>query len=309
MSRSEWLLQRHAAWSTPDEVLDELVRAATGSSTAERTRIIKGEANETYHARDEAGTQLILKVAHQNPQRFADLERNASLLARAGVGVPEVLHRRVIDLPGGPAAAVVQRFIAGTSLEDLLPTLDAAEVGRLVEEAGELLARFHSVRVTDDGPMSAHCVKEMMQDLGHAGDALAAHGIDAASLESLVRAHASVLDQWPLCLTHGDFGPDHVILKDGHVVGVIDLDSARTGVPVVDISWWDTFFDRPPHPSARLITGYERVAPLGDHAVARDVYSLATGVGKLQYFFEHERQDAAGFVATSLRRWTERLAQ
>ena len=38
-------------------------------------------------------------------------------------------------------------------------------------------------------------------------------------------------------LVHADLGPDHVLCRDGRVVGVIDWSDARIGDPALDLAW------------------------------------------------------------------------
>src|SRR5687767_14263207 len=103
MSRSEWLQQRHAAWQTPDDVVDGVVRSATGSGIARKERIIQGEANETYRAIDAAGNELVVKIAHGRPHQFGSLEDQVRMLRDAGVTAPEVLLRTLVEQSSGPA--------------------------------------------------------------------------------------------------------------------------------------------------------------------------------------------------------------
>jgi len=38
-------------------------------------------------------------------------------------------------------------------------------------------------------------------------------------------------------LTHSDLGPEHLLCRDGRLVGVIDWGDARVGDPALDYSW------------------------------------------------------------------------
>jgi aminoglycoside phosphotransferase (APT) family kinase protein len=49
-------------------------------------------------------------------------------------------------------------------------------------------------------------------------------------------SQVSSLDFEPT-LVHGDLGPEHVLCRDGRVVGVIDWSDARIGDPALDLSW------------------------------------------------------------------------
>jgi aminoglycoside phosphotransferase (APT) family kinase protein len=49
-------------------------------------------------------------------------------------------------------------------------------------------------------------------------------------------AEVSRLDFEPV-LVHGDLGPEHVLVRDGRVAGVIDWSDARVGDPALDFAW------------------------------------------------------------------------
>jgi aminoglycoside phosphotransferase (APT) family kinase protein len=41
----------------------------------------------------------------------------------------------------------------------------------------------------------------------------------------------------PTCLVHGDLGPDHLLVEDGRVCGVIDWSDTVVGDPGLDLAW------------------------------------------------------------------------
>lgn len=51
-----------------------------------------------------------------------------------------------------------------------------------------------------------------------------------------VFAQVATLEFVPVLL-HADLGPDHVLCRDGRVVGIIDWSDARVGDPALDLSW------------------------------------------------------------------------
>ena len=50
-------------------------------------------------------------------------------------------------------------------------------------------------------------------------------------------AEAETLVGFSPTLLHGDLGPEHLLVRDGHLVGVIDWGDARIGDPALDYSW------------------------------------------------------------------------
>ena len=65
-------------------------------------------------------------------------------------------------------------------------------------------------------------------------------------------------------LLHGDLGPEHLLVRDGRLAGVIDWGDARLGDPALDYSWllngpfgdWDV-----DHDLRRRARFYHRLAP------------------------------------------------
>lgn len=307
-SREEWLQQRHGRWQTPPGVIAEVVLSATGSDIIRINRIIEGESNETYRVTTRAGDDLVIKVQHNWPGAYPFIARHAELLRSVGVAAPEILLRTTVPVEAGERVCVVQRFLEGTPLKHLVGTIPDAQVRALSAEGGELLARIHSI--LDDGEAdlpSVEQVRAMHDALPFVESSLVEQGVDPAALVGTGERHAGLLDAWPRCLTHGDFSPEHLLVKDGRAYGVIDLDSTTGDSPLADISWWDTYFGWEPHPTSALLQGYRRVTPIEDVAVATLVFNLLSGVDKLAYFVREADPHGASFMTKRLGTWLEQL--
>jgi aminoglycoside phosphotransferase (APT) family kinase protein len=66
------------------------------------------------------------------------------------------------------------------------------------------------------------------------------------------------------CVIHGDLGAEHLLVRDGRLVGVIDWGDARMGDPALDYSWLlnDVFPDWEVDDDLRRRAGfYHRLAP------------------------------------------------
>ena len=50
-------------------------------------------------------------------------------------------------------------------------------------------------------------------------------------------AQVETLTDFPPALTHSDLGPEHLLVHDGRLVGVIDWGDARIGDPALDYAW------------------------------------------------------------------------
>jgi aminoglycoside phosphotransferase (APT) family kinase protein len=77
-------------------------------------------------------------------------------------------------------------------------------------------------------------------------------------------AEVEMLDGFEPVLTHSDLGPEHLLCRDGRLVGVIDWGDARIGDPALDYAWllndpfphWDVDDDL-----RRRARFYHRLAP------------------------------------------------
>ena len=56
-------------------------------------------------------------------------------------------------------------------------------------------------------------------------------------------------------LLHGDYTPEHILLSEGGISGVIDFENCLSDDPAYDFAWWD-YFRGDELPVAWLIEGY-----------------------------------------------------
>lgn len=307
--RDAWLTARHAAWETPEAALDHAVRAATGAGIERRERIIAGEANETYRITTTDGRTVVLKVNHVWRNSFEAMREASEAFLAAGIRVPRVLLRTEVASGGRALPLVVQTYLAGTPMARAIVDASADTATRWTREAGELLARIHAIPVEVDArdePFGTSAVADGIRHIGRVEDTLRAHGIDPDHLRSLLDRHRGALDGFPPCREHGDYGTDHLIIVGDHVSGVIDLDSTAIGTPLTDIGWWDTYFDRAPHPTATLLEGYRSVRDIGEIGAARAVFGLARSFEHLRYYLDVARPSGEAFM---LRVIEERLSR
>jgi aminoglycoside phosphotransferase (APT) family kinase protein len=290
MTRDEWLEQHHARWNTPDELLARvLAEASPAAPVVSKTRLLIGEANETWQCTLDDGRSVLVKVAHGDPQRFECLDQMATLMSRA-VPVPDVLFTGQIDVPGsGSSGVAVQGWLSGTPLHSIVEESQHG-VEDLVMQAGETLARIHLVPVADPGTASDEkplaspeadralkCAAELDELLGDVELRLL-----TAQVARWFEAHVEMLAAEPVCLTHGDYGTDHLLVDEGRITGVVDLDSAALATPLRDLAWWDQYCDVEPHPLSLLLEGYRSVrADLDLRAL--DVFNMAQALSTLRY--------------------------
>ncbi len=87
---------------------------------------------------------------------------------------------------------------------------------------------------------------------------------DLRSQAKRLFGNAKTLVEFEPKLVHADLGPDHLLVRDGRLVGVIDWGDVRVGDPALDYSWllngpftgWDVDPDL-----RRRARFYHRLAP------------------------------------------------
>lgn len=169
---------------------------------------------------------VFLKV--MQPHRSGEIvDRHHRLLA-AGVPVPEVISHHdglvvLAELPGRPLArAVIDEGVDSCRAEDLVALLD------------RLPASMYSLPLrppwTDSVDFYAGIVSSSVPSLGPRLDALVrAIREGLASLEQR-------MDMRPHDVVHGDFYEAQVFVRDGRVVGLLDIDTVGPGRRADDLA-------------------------------------------------------------------------
>jgi aminoglycoside phosphotransferase (APT) family kinase protein len=305
-----WKEQLHAQWTTPDAIIRRLVHRARGSAVAARSRIIGGEGNEVWAITTRSGEDLILRVSRSTP--FAAEQWATDQARQVGVPVPEILLvDDAVPLGDRQVAIWIHRAIAGQPLGTVQ---DARATRRLTADAGALLARIHAIATSGSGPLDAqgHGQREnfsayLAWDDG-AADAARVHGVRRADLEEAAQLLATHQRVWaaPPHLLHGDWLPEHILVRDSAVVGIIDFGATRGGDPAYDIAYWQFFWETDPYPTAALLDGYRRAGDPGGLLDLRvRLCRLGLSMRALSYYTETGRSFPAQHAA---QRFAEALA-
>lgn len=222
--------------------------------------------NETYRAELAGDDAVVVRIARQDVPWFVD---EAYLMTQArAVGVPtaEVLGLEHLDHDGELLSFSVQQFLPGRSLDELAGELSAAELERLVLDAGEILARVHSVVLDDERGIQhelrlpeerevARVAGIARKTLSPAAAEVVERGADFLRNELTTRAAP------PVSLVHGDFCPKNLLIHDGAVLGFIDWEFAGRTSPSYDFAQWEVDAHEPLHDRLDLVRrGYARSA-------------------------------------------------
>lgn len=222
--------------------------------------------NETYRADLAGSVAVVVRIARQPEPWFID---EALLMAQAReVGVPtaEVLGLDHLDHQGELLSFSIQQFLPGRSLAELVSELPGSDLERLVIDAGEIMARVHSVvpdqdrgirhelRWPEDNAVD-RIARIVGATLGPAEAAVVERGAD------FLRREVAARPALPFSLAQGDFLPKNLLINDGSVVGVIDWEFAGPAAPAFDLARWEVSAGAPLHDRSDLVrSGYARVA-------------------------------------------------
>jgi aminoglycoside phosphotransferase (APT) family kinase protein len=304
---NRWKEELHAQWNTPIEVMDRLVLQASGSGIALRSRIVGGEGNEVWSIITRTEIELIVRVSRKTS--FAAEQWAADQARSVGVPAPEILLVDNAVTAGEEQVAVwIHRKISGQPL-DTVQNEGAAR--RLTEDAGELLARIHTVVVADPIDEQGRALLSSFRDVlvwdDLAADAALANGLSRADVEFAHSLAARYDRVWadPPRLLHGDWLPEHVLVREGSMAGIIDFEGARSGDPAYDIAYWQYFSGTDRFPGASLLEGYRRIADVGAELDLRfNLCRLGLSMRAVSYYTQTERAFPAQHAA---RRFSEAL--
>jgi aminoglycoside phosphotransferase (APT) family kinase protein len=231
-------------------------------------RVVEGGgARQVFVVALPAGDQVVVRIDGGGGPTLAAEAWASERARRAGVPVPRVL---VVagDLTVGDrrVSCSIQEHLDAPSLELLRRPgpVGGERLERIVERAGEVLARLHSLENTGYGRLDPNGVgrwgtaQEWLRSA--TVDRLGSFplGLSTNEADRLVEqlAVAAEVLAGPPRLLHYDFAPKHLLVGPrGEVVGLIDFEDASSGDPALDLAKWSYRFDSA-LPLRWLIRGY-----------------------------------------------------
>ncbi|GAA4471820.1 hypothetical protein GCM10023170_090770 [Phytohabitans houttuyneae] len=226
----------------------------TGPHTA-LVPLAAGEDNQVY-ATAVAGRDLVVKGARTSRVRSGVAAWAAAQLAAVGVPAPTVLGYR--------GRLLVETRCPGTPLDQ--HHAGHGPPADLTAQAGRLLRRIHTVPVRGYGRLDTAgvglrpCLHSWLLQLPPLPTTATAdmHALRAQARQTL-RHHLPELAGVPAVLLHGDWTARHVIVNDGRITGIVDLESVRGGDPLADLAGWS--LQEPAELTHGLYTGYFTTPP------------------------------------------------
>ncbi len=294
----QYLEEKHSKFNTPDEVVVEEVRKAVGSIPQTKKRLILGENSEVYDIKTEDNQDIIIRISRNDNPKFEAEEWAISKSKEAGVPAPDVLLTDRIEADGDNLAISVQRKLSGVPLSELARTLTEEQLRNYVVKAGEILSRIHSVQTTGFGHLDSHGIapytsweRYMFSQIENAEGYIEAAkkvGYNPSQVEKaleILHNNRSVFQGIGSRLTHGDYGPRHILITSDEITGIIDFENARGGDPVRDFAWWD-YFRGEQMPLDWLKEGYSDKKVLDDLSFDKrlSLTKLHLGLSMLWYY-------------------------
>jgi len=249
---------------TPRPLVNSVVRWACGGTVDRLIRLTAGGLNETYRADLVSAGSVVVRIARRPVPWFTHEAEVMGQARAAGVPAPEVLGVDHVEHDGQLLSFSVQRLVPGRPLDEVARELPIADVERLVMDGGELLARVHSVQPgrgtchalqPPEGCLVARVAGLVDRDFGADAAAVVERGAE------LLREHVTGRPTPNLSLAHGDWMPEHLLVDNGAIAGVIDWEFAGPASPAFDLGRWEVSVGGRPHfGSDLLLRGYARVA-------------------------------------------------
>ena len=250
----KYLEKKHGTFQTPQELIETVVKKATGSEPIQRNRIIAGEVNEVYSVITEDKQDVIVRISRQGKNNFEAEEQVIRLARMAGVPAPKVLLIEQASSGLESLTFCVEEKIEGEPLLSLMGSMDKSTFKSIVLGAGEILSKIHGIVVDKYGPQDGSRFFETWGDYIFNIEKRRVEITAAAKLigiESGLVGNAFKLlwenkEMFKIDephLLHGDFGPKHLLIVDNHITGILDFESAKGGDPIRDLAWLNFFYD------------------------------------------------------------------
>lgn len=315
-----YLEEKHSQFNTPIGLIDQEVKKATGSAISTKNKLIFGEVNEVYDVVGKNGQEVIVRISRSEHPRFEAEKRGIDLARRVGVPAPEILLIDRISTDNGDLTFSIEQKIDGVALQSLGGEFDRGKLEVIIREAGGVLAKLHGVIVPNFGGLDRgeaeaykswsefmYGVEEKRSRIIGAGERV---GVDIVQIDTALKTIRGGEELYACVrphLLHGDFSTKHFMVKDDHLVGIIDFESCKGGDPVYDFAWFDYFFGKD-IPLKWLKEGYAAPEVLDDNFERKLLlYRLHLGLGFIDYYEEQGNKPGMDHARMSLKEDLEKI--
>jgi|GEM_PF-722134 len=265
----DWLKAKHSKISTPSELVDTYVQKAVGSPVSKASRIVIGQINEVYDVTTLDNRSFIVRISRQDDPRFEAERWALDACRKVGVPTPKVLLVAKALVNNDSITFCIEEKLPGRPLDELFKdTKSKAELDSIIKQIGKVLSRIHEVKIDGFGYLQPDGTdwdipfSKIMLDLIEKEDELLKVFDKFRIPQSKVKESLALLventDLYKYetpSLVHGDFGPPHILVNDGSITGIIDMQDCSGNHPVFDFVHWETTYGRD-IPLQKLIDSY-----------------------------------------------------
>ena len=316
----DYLKEKHCRFNTSVELIDREVNKAIGSITSIRNKLMKGEVNEVYDVISKNGQKVVVRISRSKHPRFEKEKMAIDLARQAEVPAPEILLVDRVSTDSGDLTFSVERKIDGVDLQSFGAEFNRGKLKTVIGEAGEILAKLHSVMVPNFGGLDRNeeevykswpdfifSVEGKRSRIIEAGKRV---GVNTAQIDTALKAlrdEEELFGDVKPHLLHGDFSTKHFMVKDDHLVGIIDFENCKGGDPVYDFAWFDYFFGKD-IPLEWLKEGYATPEVLRNNFEKKLLlYKLHLGLGFIDYYEEQGNKSGIDHARTRLKEELEKI--
>lgn len=304
----KYLEDLHKKNQTPDDIVREVVREATGKEVKEKQRVVAGEANEVYRIITTGGLIVFLRIARKSKPEFDQEVWAINQAKKIGLPVPEVLLVKHLTIDGRLTSFCIQRKLPGQVMERGsfdYRTLDKTAFRKLMNQAGFLLSKIHSIKTKGFGdlngngegkykslktfwPINAKHEKEyvnMAKNIRFPEDKM-------IKIFEVIRKKVSEFpDSTVSILNHGDYGLKHLMYDGKNICGILDWGEVSGNSPIYDLVRWDYWFGDQ-IPTEWLIEGYQNKEAIISYKDNLSWLRLDKGLGVLWWYVEQNYPEA-----------------
>lgn len=254
----EYLASLHNKLVTPDPILQEIIKTGTGKKMAGKTRIVAGEVNEVYDIELENGQHVILRISKSEQPGFLQEQWAIEKMQKIGVPVPGIILIEQFKDGEETKSACLMEKVEGEPLERgsiEFDKLDLSLKRRLINQAGEILAKIHSVEtegfgwIAGEGQAEHKTSDELINTLLDQQEQLekiaSEENIDKIFIQKaldIIESFKPIYSQIKPHLNHGDWSHKHFMVKNDQIVAILDWGGVRSDSPIYDFAWWDYWF-------------------------------------------------------------------
>lgn len=248
-----------------------------------------GEMNEVYEFKTKDSPPLIMRISRRGGDILEHEQWALDRSREKGVPTPKTIAIRHVEIEDDPVAITIQEKMKG----ELLSRTDIDH--HVLANIGRTIAGIHEVPTEgfgwtspegrgmfsswDEYLLKALSKKDSLLDIARR------NSLDTAVIEDGLEliSNSSNIYKGEARLVHRDLGPDHILVDEGMVSGVIDFENCIGGDPVYDLARWDLLYGDQ-YPLEQILEGYRGRAGLGDDFERRmQVYKIHSATSVIVY--------------------------